>query len=488
MASHNPTKPSFSPGRKWSIGFNVVLAVAVILAVVVMVNYLSAYYFTRFHVGARVHHELSPRTLSVLQALTNDVKVTLYYDKEEPLFSTVAELLNEYRLRSPRIVVETVDYLRDAGRAQQLKERYNLTSDKNLIIFDCEDKTKIVDGGTLAEYTLEQVPHETELAFRRKPTFFKGEQTFTAVLLDVTNPKPLKAYFLQGHGEHDPASGDETEGYLKFAGILQQNYIQVEPISLLGTNDLPMDCHLLIIAAPREQIPAVELEKIERYLNQGGRLLALFNFRSANRITGLEKILANWGVSVAAGVVKDSGNTITGSDVIVSNFGKHPVVNPLLQSRLHLVLPRMVGALPSSSQAAEAPKVEELAFTGPQAAIEGEPPREPRALPLMVAVEKGAVKGVITERGLTRMIVVGDSFFLGNRQIDSAANRDFVNLAANWLLDRTQLLHGVGPRPIMEYRVLMTRSQVNFVRWILLGAMPGAVLLVGGVVWVRRRS
>ena len=43
----------------------------------------------------------------------------------------------------------------------------------------------------------------------------------------------------------------------------------------------------------------------------------------------------------------------------------------------------------------------------------------------MVAVEKGAIKDVITERGSTRMVVVGDSLFLANHQIDSAANRDF---------------------------------------------------------------
>jgi hypothetical protein len=38
----------------------------------------------------------------------------------------------------------------------------------------------------------------------------------------------------------------------------------------------------------------------------------------------------------------------------------------------------------------------------------------------MVAVEQKAVPGVASTRGTTRMVVVGDSFFLGNRQIESA--------------------------------------------------------------------
>jgi LPXTG-motif cell wall-anchored protein len=34
----------------------------------------------------------------------------------------------------------------------------------------------------------------------------------------------------------------------------------------------------------------------------------------------------------------------------------------------------------------------------------------------------------------------------------------------------------------------MTTSQMTTVQWILLGAMPGAVLLFGGLVWLRRRK
>ena len=120
-------------------------------------------------------------------------------------------------------------------------------------------------------------------------------------------------------------------------------------------------------------------------------------------------------------------------------------------------------------------------------------PRQPATwpdkppFPLMVAVEKGAIKDVITERGSTRMVVVGDSLFLGNLQIDSAANRDFAAAAVNWLLERTQLLAGVGPRPITQYKIVMTQAQLHQAQWVLLGGLPGCVLVLGGLVWLRRR-
>jgi hypothetical protein len=309
---------------------------------------------------------------------------------------------------------------------------------------------------------------------------------FTAALLDVTSARPMKAYFLRGHGEHSLESGDPVSGYMKFGAVLQQNHIQAANLNLLGTNVVPLDANLLVIAGPTAPIPDFELQKIEDYLAQGGRLLALFSFTTAGKETGLEGILARWGVEVGKAVVKDPENTQTGSDVIVGEFGKHPLVNPLLASRLHLVLPRSVRKAALSSPAADAPRVEDLAFTGPQGTT-GAPGETPGRVPLMVAVEKGALKEVVTERGSTRMVIAGDSIFLTNRQIDSAANRDFAGYALNWLLDRTQLMEGLGPRPITEYQVVMTSTQVLRLKLLLLGALPGVVLVLGGLVWLRRR-
>jgi len=81
----NP-KPSFSPWRKWSIGLNVLLIILVVFSVVVMVNYLSRDYFTRFHWSTTSKHTLSPLTLNLLHSLTNKVRVVIYYDKNDPFW------------------------------------------------------------------------------------------------------------------------------------------------------------------------------------------------------------------------------------------------------------------------------------------------------------------------------------------------------------------------------------------------------------------
>jgi hypothetical protein len=89
------------------------------------------------------------------------------------------------------------------------------------------------------------------------------------------------------------------------------------------------------------------------------------------------------------------------------------------------------------------------------------------------------------------MVIAGDSVFLGNYYIEGGTrgvNRDFVSYAVNWLLDRPQLLDGIGPRPVTEFRLLLSRHQQQQLRWLLLGALPGCVLFFGWLVWLVRRK
>ena len=494
MAIEPKPQPSFSAGRRWKIGFDVVLRTVLVLAVVVMVNYLGARFFSRFYLSSQTRVKLSSQTLEVLKSMTNQVQVTLYYDKTDNYYSTIAALLNEYQAANPRVSVRTVDYMRDAGEAQKIKEQYKLNSatDKNLIIFDCEKRVKIASGDALTQVKLEPVPNlkdPQEREYRRKPVAFNGEQAFTAALLAVTTAKPFKAYFLQGHGEPSLSDTDET-GYLKFGSILAQNFIATTNLELLGDNPVPMDCNLLIIAGPRTELPDTELQKIDQYLAQGGRLFVLFNYYSIKRPTGLEPILQRWGVNVGVDWVQDLQNTYStdGKDIVVPTFSQHPVVNALIGSRLYLILPRPISRVDWKNPPTSAPQVDELAFSGPTSTLAGEPGNPPQAYPLMVAVEQKPVAGVANPRGTARILVVGDSFGFGNRSIQSVDNSDFIGYAANWLLDRTTLLKGIGPRPVTEYRLVMTTAQQHNVRWLLLGALPGAVLLFGCLVWLARRK
>jgi len=504
MATH--PKPSFSRHRKWRFGLDAAVRTTVVFAVVVMVNYLGSRYYHRQFLSEQTQIHLSPRTISVLNALTNQVKVILYYDKEDRLYSDVLALLNEYRNLNPRLQISTVDYRWDAAEAQRVKKDYKLPeavdateksepkNDKNFVIFDSAGRQKVVNGNALADFKLEQSSTSKDFEFQRKLTAFHGEKLFTSCLLAISNPKPFKAYVLQGHREHNLDSGDEVIGYLNFKLLLQRNYIQPEPLYLTGTNGVPADCNLLIIPGPRDPIPDPALEKIDQYLNEGGRLFALFN-AFPDRLIGLEKILlTRWGVLVGSSVVQDPEHSAYRTkggealDIVVGAFAKHPAVSALLGYNLDFIQPRPISPTTTKDKAADAPKVEVLIATEETATLIDDPTRKQRRYPLAVAVEQGTPLGVATARSSTRMIVVGNSLFLANEPIKRFANADFAEYAVNWLLDRPQLTTGIGPSTFTEFRVLLTAEQLKKIQWLLLAVLPGGVLLFGGLVWLRRQK
>lgn len=489
MSDHPKSRPSFSPARRWQIGFDAVLRTLLVIAVLVMANYLAAKFPQRFYLSSQTRVALSSRTVSVLHSLTNRVNVTLYFDKKAEFFPDIVALLNEYRSVNPKISVRTVDYVRDAGEAEKLKAQYKLTAttDKNLVIFDCEGRVKMFSGDALTLTRLEQVPNEKEREFRRKPVAFQGEMIFTAMLLALENAQPLKAYFLQGHGEPS-LSGQGNFDYLKFGAALAQNYISVTNLELLGAATVPLDCNLLVIAAPTVPFKEMELQKISAYLAQGGRLFALFDYNSLKTATGLESILQRWGVNVGADIVKDESGTVTGQDVVVRQFSRHLVTSSLAQLSLQIVLPRPVEKINLPNPPASAPVVEELFFSSDSSRLINDAAAAPRSHALACAVEQKPVAGVANTRGITRIIVTGDSIFLANYYIEAGGNRDFLNAAVNWLLDRPQLLEGIGPRPVQEFRLLLSRQQKQHLNWLLLGALPGGVLFFGWLVWLVRRQ
>src|SRR2546427_6176685 len=96
MATLPQPKPSFSPYRKWRIGFHVCVMIVVVLSVVVMVNYLSRRHSWRFYLNERAEIQLYSRTLKLLEKETHEGKGTIYYLRKEEVYSTITDLVNAY--------------------------------------------------------------------------------------------------------------------------------------------------------------------------------------------------------------------------------------------------------------------------------------------------------------------------------------------------------------------------------------------------------
>jgi ABC-type uncharacterized transport system involved in gliding motility auxiliary subunit len=479
--------PSFSRARSWNIGFHVVLSSIALLAVLGMLNYLAHRHDQRFYLASAARHKLTPLTLQILGTLTNKVKVIVFFDRREPLFSSVANLAKEYQAHSPNIDLEFVDY-RMPGRAQAVRLQYKVAAegDSSRIIFDSGGQVRTVLSSELSDYGMKPGKEIVR-------TGFKGEQLFTSAILNVTQTKPVLAYFLQGHGEH--RLSDDDEGYGRFGKLMANNNVVLQSAGpLVGTNAIPAECGLIIIAGPNRTFEKEELARLDQYLSRGGRLMVLFN-ANVLAVTGLEALLYKWNIQVGFDVIRDTSQSQSDNNkvILTSSYGPHPMLRSLLRSAVMLVMPRSVSQRPTPENTVDSPKVTELLYTS-SGGVQLVPyenntwvKQKTGAIPLAAAGERGAIQGLKSEKASSRYIVVGDSFFLSNALFNHAANSDFANLAINWLTHRDNLLAEIGPSPVSEYEILLTEKQMSELRWLFLAVIPGGVVLIGVIVWLRRR-
>ena len=475
---------SFSPTVRRVISRRVILSAVTAAVCVVLANLLALRNPAQIVLTQSADHSLSPLTKNVLRSLTNEVRAVVLFDRQADLFEPVKNLLTEYERTSPKLKLEFIDIARDPTRAEAVQQelKMSVNSPENRVIFAANNTAKAISQSELSILDFSEFINTREA----RRTHFVGEQLFTSAIAAVTQGRQTKVGFVIGHGEHKASDTGGQWGYSKFANILQQKDLHLQEIPLTGTNSIPADCRMLIVAGPRTPYSRDELAKLREFVSTGGSLFTLFNFYSLQRPTGLENFLADYNFEIGFNQVSDSKNEQSGQGglLLVDDLGSHPITKPILGSRLQMLLPRSVGfpeaendvsppgsILAHSSDAGQA--------VGQIQGNKGSVEREGK-IPL-IAAKLHANDG----QPPARLVVAGDSLFLGNSAIEAGANRDFASLAVNWLLEREHLL-AIAPRTVTEYRIDLSRAEMTSITWLLLLVLPGGTLGLGLLWWHRQ--
>ena len=475
---------SFSPTVRRVISRRVILSAVTAAVCVVLANLLALRNPAQIVLTQSADHSLSPLTKNVLRSLTNEVRAVVLFDRQADLFEPVKNLLTEYERTSPKLKLELIDIARDPTRAEAVQQelKMSVNSPENRVIFAANNTAKAISQSELSILDFSEFINTREA----RRTHFVGEQLFTSAIAAVTHGRQTKVGFVIGHGEHKASDTGGQWGYSKFANILQQKDLNLQEIPLTGTNSIPADCRMLIVAGPRTPYSRDELAKLREFVGTGGSLFTLFNFYSLQRPTGLENFLADYDFEIGFNQVSDSKNEQSGQGglLLVDDLGSHPITKPILGSRLQMLLPRSVGFPEAEND--ESPPGSILAHSsdagqavGQIQGNKGSVEREGK-IPL-IAAKLHANDG----QPPARLVVAGDSLFLGNSAIEAGANRDFASLAVNWLLEREHLL-AIAPRTVTEYRIDLSRAEMTSITWLLLLVLPGGTLGLG-LLWWRRQ-
>lgn len=473
--------------RLW-ITLNTGAALLLALAVTLMVNYLSFRHYYRADWSRTQLYKLSSKTTSLLESLKKPVEVTVFFQPGNVLYEDIHNLLREYQFHSSRLNIQWVDPDRDIAQTEELAVKYQVT-DPNVVVFDCEGRSMYKRADEIAN-----IDKSSEID---RITVFKGEQAFSSSIQGVVQETVPAVYFLTGHGERDITDFDRRTGFSGAAQLIERDNIEVKPLLLSTEKQIPADCAALIVAGASQSMSKSEADLIAVWLRRSGRLMVLAD---AGQTSGLEKLLLEWGVPLRSDVVLDPDRTLTGREVFVSAYNRHPITAKLGTTAAIFHLPRSVE--PDYTQpkttSADRPQVTPLALSSKNSWAETQPEQVPAKydkgtadlsgpVSMAVAVEKGDTAGLLDMQiRPSRMVVFGDSGFVSNSGLTGGDVSLFMS-SLNWLLDREQLM-AIAPKEIDDTRLKLPREKVRVLFWSTVGLIPALTALLGTALWFRRRK
>ncbi|HTS17224.1 MAG TPA: Gldg family protein [Verrucomicrobiae bacterium] len=506
MADNSPPSDARPPTlrhRRLVIGANVLVQILAVLALVVMVDWLVSRHYWRFDWTQSGYYKLSEKTRQVIGSLKVPIDVVVFLPESgrqeyvQKVLEDVRNLLKEFQYYGKdKLRVEYVDPQRDLARAQQLVTKYNLDS-PDVVIFANGDRHKYIRLDEMVD-----LDRESEMSDEVHIKAFKAEGLFLSAIQTVTEEAPPKVYFLTGHGERDPDNFDQSNGYSEIARYIKQDNITVDKWNLQDKQALPADAGAIVIAGPRKAYSQMELNALDQYLKNKGRLFIMLDPQTH---TGLETLLRRWGVQVDDDLAISKAGVLLGTELLNVNavgtdYASHPITAKLADTNTEFPYARSVRRLPQPADGGTGgqPIVTELVKASSQYWGETNPDAQPASfdpatdiagpLPLAVAVESSKPQGVNVDIGVTRMVVTGTSRFVDNNNGDlSGGNLDFFMNALNWLLQREQLV-AISPKTPQEFRLDMSPNQQMTVYILVMAGMPLAVAAVGLLVWLGRRK
>lgn len=435
-------------------GTNLVISTVVFIGILVLVAFITTRHHVRKDLTASGMFSLADQTKKVLKDLNKPVSIYGFYKESDQVGAK--DMLDEYSYRSNQIHVEFID----PNEKPQIARQYQVTQ-YNTIVVESGPKTESI----------------TDLS----------ESNLTNAIMKVTRSLDKAIYFTTGHGEVD-IEGDDAQGFKTFAdGIKKENYL-VKTINAAQEKVIPEDCSVLVIASPKADFFDFELDTVAKYIDRGGKLMALIDPQWK---PALVNFLKKYKIEVGNNIVVDAtglGQLFgMGPEVpLVSSYEDHEIFKEFNTMTFYplacSVRPMEEGdskvtttVLFKTSQNSWG----ETNYQGRQVSFNAQ---EDIKGPVPIAVV--ATKTVGSKK--SQILVIGDSDFAKNAYIKNSGNYDLALNMINWLAEEEDMIT-IRPKEMDDRRVNITQQQSKLILYLSVIGLPLAIIIAGAVVYFKRR-
>jgi len=427
---------------------------------------------------------LTGESVSAVSAIDQDAVIYLLFRSGENsrLRSTLEALSERYHALNPRIGVRVVDPVAQPGLVNKLKGSEATVSEGSVIVANVDlSRVKVIPSSDLYTYAYDESTGSYSVAS------FDGEAGLTSALLYVTSFNAPRALFLTGHNElrRDYCA-------VLTAQLGRENY-EVRSFELGGTEKLqPGDA--LIVITPSLDLTQSELDELQAFLSGGGRLLYVNDPSiDLSKLPNFAKLLAEAGLGFRSGVVVEdqaaTGNYLSGQLYLVPNADEqHEITAPIAGTRLILpgacaVTARSTGdysvqaLLTSSTLAYLKPTDYEGSLSSPLDTDERGP------FTLAAASEREGADGAIT-----RIVAVGNLYVAADSDyMVSSGNLSFAVGAIKWLSGQQAGIQIRSKALTSDALQIPDARTLWLLAMLVVALIPGAVLVAGTIMYLRRR-
>ena len=312
------------------------------IVIIMLVNIIAGFIFTRFDLTAEKRYSLSPATKKILKGLKDDVLFKVYLEGDLPpgfrrLANETKEMLDEFRAYSKKVQYEFVDPSSNPNPKER-NDGYKLLQERGLQPTEIHLNKKgqasqlIIFPGAIVSYGEREVPVQlvmSQLGQQADKALNTSVQSLEynlacAMQKLVERSKPQIA-FIQGQGELSvPETQDAQIALSEFYNVERvtiNHKISSLSIRLKGaTSDKLVNRYkAIIIAKPTQAFDEKDKFLIDQFVMRGGKILWLIDpvlasmdsLQKYNSTMGLannvnlEDMLFNYGIRLNANLVMD---------------------------------------------------------------------------------------------------------------------------------------------------------------------------------------
>ncbi len=455
---HFETVKAFSGRRSTKMGFNSLLMVVFFTSILVIVNFLAARHSVRWDLSENQNYTLAPQTYRVLRTIPRDVKITVFTREKDPGYQVFKERLESYRQASTKLSVEFID----PEKQPKMAQTYGIFR-TDTAIFESNGQTIRVTS-----------PSEIEL---------------TGALIRISKDSKKRIVFVEGHSELNIEDKDRNGLSIAKEALIRQGY-DVATVSLLKESAVPDNTSVLVLAGPRRPVIKEEQDRIHSYVEKGGHLLLLAD---PDTQTGLEPLLARWGIGLGPGVLVDLQDRLAQGDLtalLVRTFTEHEITQDLTSAVLlplsrHLTFDEQTGTdwdfVPLARTSPNS-----WAETNMQGRVVSLSEKEDVKGPLPMAAALSPKKAPEEGKPHPAIVVIGNSTFASNAFFNFPGNSDFFLHTTGWLAEERDLI-SIAPREPALHPFTPNPTQERALIYIQVVLLPLMTFLTGLIVWRKRR-